>query len=327
MRACSYYHLQNLIVKQLLNILPADAAAAAATAAAAGTKKNLKPANLIRCSSAPATVAPRATAAKQNGAGGAGSGGAGGGGGGSKKLVPPPDVTFQEMLAKPGAIEMLKGHIGKEHAYLAPFLLKRINLPRQARDRHRESHSKKRCAFLQGSRQRRTSPLQSCSRWSATTTSSSRQPALARVVRTETFPSFLRHRILKNPNLCQDRLGTTREQLKRRNIFLQGLVVVVRMLTRMMYRARVMRNLTYRANCREAGAWRYRSATALLTTAVGTGSKPRSLLHVWAYYVATCCVGCVRVRVRVNALWMRCGQATVVDRRHGREAMDDSAWA
>ena len=62
-------------------------------------------------------------------------------------------------------------------------------------------------------------------------------------------------------------------------------------------------------------------------TAVGTESKPRSLLHVWAYYVATCCVGCVRVRVRVNALWMRCGQATVVDRRHGREAMDDSAWA
>jgi hypothetical protein len=121
-RACSYYHLQNLIVKQLLNILPADAAAAAAaTAAAAGTKKNLKPANLIRCSSAPATVAPRATAAKHNGAGGAGSGGAGGGGGGSKKLVPPPDVTFQEMLAKPGAIEMLKGHIGKENAYLAPF--------------------------------------------------------------------------------------------------------------------------------------------------------------------------------------------------------------
>ena len=64
----------------------------------------------------------------------------------------------------------------------------------------------------------------------------------------------------KKPNLCQDRLGTTREQLKRRNIFLQGLVVVVRMLTRMMYRARAMRNLTYRANCREAGAWRYRSA-------------------------------------------------------------------
>jgi hypothetical protein len=260
-RACSYYHLQNLIVKQLLNILPADAAAAAATAAAAGTKKNLKPANLIRCSSAPATVAPRATAAKHNGAGGAGSGGAGGGGGGSKKLVPPPDVTFQEMLAKPGAIEMLKGHIGKENAYLGPFCTEKgsIYQDRLGTDIGKATQ-KKRCAFLQGSRQRRTSPLQSCSRWSATTTSSSRQPALARVVRTETFPSFLRHRILKNPNLCQDRLGTTREQLKRRNIFLQGLVVVVRMLTRMMYRARVMRNLTYRANCREAGAWRYRSA-------------------------------------------------------------------
>jgi hypothetical protein len=90
-----------------------------------GVKKNIKPANLTRCA-----IHPTAELAS----GGAKVAGGRGGGGkakkanriagrghhdqrqhveqGQTKLVPPPNISFQEMLAKPGAIEMLKSHIG-----------------------------------------------------------------------------------------------------------------------------------------------------------------------------------------------------------------------
>ena len=102
-----------------------------------GVKKNLKPANLTRCAAttAAASSSSAPAAAPARGRRGRGSGGknpngnTGRGGHGQQqqhvkqetgqelqpgrvKLVPPPDVSFSEMLAKPGAIEMLKGHIG-----------------------------------------------------------------------------------------------------------------------------------------------------------------------------------------------------------------------
>ena len=108
-----------------------------------GVKKNLKPANLTRCAATTAAASSTRAAAAASAGGrrgrARGSGrkpkkpheNAGRGGHdqqqqqqqqqGRVKLVPPPDVSFSEMLAKPGAIEMLKRHIGVPPDHDIPF--------------------------------------------------------------------------------------------------------------------------------------------------------------------------------------------------------------
>ena len=124
---------------------------------------------------------------------------------GGKKLVPPPDVTFQEMLAKPGTIEMLKGHIGKESAYLAPFCTEKGSIYQDRLGTDIGKATQKKTRFCRGPARGGhplCNPAGDGARLQRAAAGSRRWPGwCARKL-------FFAPLYTKNPNLCQDRLGT-----------------------------------------------------------------------------------------------------------------------